>query len=105
MTREEEKLKAADEYVKSRIKQGQGMTGDVFPAFIEGIEWADANPDGKMLLHVLNKSAEQTKKQMIDRACEWLNAFLASHYVMRYHDNCEPVKEYVLEGFRRAMEE
>lgn len=36
--------------------------------------WADENPinyDGKAMLHVLNKSAEQAKKLIITKACEW----------------------------------
>jgi hypothetical protein len=70
MTREEEKLKAADEYIKNRIKQGQGMTGDVFPVFIEGIEFADANPDRNTFACISLVSAEQAKKQMIDKACD-----------------------------------
>lgn len=102
MTREEEKLKAADEYVKSRIKQGQGMTGDVFPAFIEGIEWADANPDGKMLLHVLNKSAEQAKKQMIEKVCEWLQKNADTYIGV---EGLALLQDAFFEDFRKAMEE
>lgn len=98
MTREEEKLKAADEYIKNRIKEGQGRTGDVFPAFIEGIEWADANPDGEMLLHVLNKSAEQAKKQMIDRVCEWLIENI------RYYSTNALGAEYLAADLKQAME-
>lgn len=46
MTREEQKLNAADEYMHKRIyEDGCGRTGDTFPAFIEGIEWADAHPN------------------------------------------------------------
>lgn len=104
MTREEEKLKAADEYVKDRIKEGQGRTGDVFPAFIEGIEWADANPDGKMLLHVLNKSAEQAKKQMIDKACSFLKSYRReTPDGMGYINGI--VNDKTIEDFRKAMEE
>ena len=44
MTREEEVLKAADQYIYKRLDEGLGYTGDVLPAFIEGVEWADEHP-------------------------------------------------------------
>lgn len=35
-------------------------------SFEQGAEWADENPDGKMLLHVLNKGVKQGKREMLD---------------------------------------
>ena len=82
MTREEEREIAAKESTKGDDFQ-DACIGKAY--FIIGAEWAD--------------------KTMIEKACKWLNSFLSCHYVMRYHDSCEPVHEYIVEGFKRAMEE
>lgn len=52
-----------------------------------------------------NKIEYTRTDAFIDKAVKWLNAFLSSHYVMRYRDNCEPAHEWILEGFKKAMEE
>ena len=44
MTREEQRLQAADDYVKQRIEEGFGRTCDTFPAFMHGAKWADEHP-------------------------------------------------------------
>ena len=56
--------------------------------------WADEHPinyDGKAMLHVLNKSAEQAKKQMLDKACEWLrkSTILADTTIERFKQTME----------------
>lgn len=43
------------------------------------------------------------KRELIDKACEWMDVFLLTHYIMRYHDCCEPCKDYIIEGFKQAM--
>lgn len=43
------------------------------------------------------------KQALIDKACEWMNVFLNTHYVMRYKDNCDPDKSWIIEGFKRMM--
>lgn len=104
MTREEEKLKAADEYIKNRIKEGQGRTGYVFPAFIEGIEWADANPDRNTFACISLISAEQAKKQMIDRACSFLKSYRQeTPDGMGYIAGI--VNDKTIEDFRKAMQD
>ena len=101
MTREEEKLKAADEYVKNRIKEGQGRTGDVFPVFIEGIEWADANPERNTFACISLISADKTRKQMIDKAVKWLESVNLDFYQIR-----EGVfSRQLVEDFKKYIEE
>ena len=84
MTREEEKLKAADEYVKNRIKEGQGRTGDVFPSYLEGAEWADST--------------------MIERACEWLKVN-KDNPLIKCEDPCLSgyLTDEFIDDFRKAM--
>lgn len=102
MTREYERLKAADEYIKNRIKEGQGRTGDVFPSFLEGAEWADANPDRDTIACISLISAEQAKKQMIEKACKWLennaDAYIGVESYAILRDN-------FFEDFRKAMQD
>jgi len=43
------------------------------------------------------------KQVLIDKAYEWMDAFLRTHYIMRYHDCCEPCKDWIIEGFKQAM--
>lgn len=73
MTRKEEREEAA------RIRANQyshpAEWNDCYKHWIEGAEWSDANPDGMMLLHVLNKSAEQAKKLLIEKTCEFLKSY------------------------------
>lgn len=90
MTREEEIIRAAEENTSSQFE---------LEGFIEGAEWADANPDGKMLLHVLNRSAEQMKKLMIDKVCE----YLASN--MKCDGYTTQTKAKFIQSVRKAMEE
>lgn len=42
---------------------------------VAGAKLADENPketNGKELLYIANQTAERTKKEMIDKFCEWL---------------------------------
>ena len=94
--------------LKEEIKEAakQSIKGDSFEDgcigkgyFIIGAEWADANPDGKMLLHVLNRSAEQMKKLMIDKVCD----YLASN--MKCDGYTTQTKAKFIQSVRKAMEE
>ncbi len=91
MNRQEERQQAA---IKEHPRFAERRIG-----FIAGAEWADANPDGKMLLHVCNKSAEQGKKQMLDNVCEWLE----KNYMNYAHNTLGA--EYLINDLRKAMEE
>ena len=41
-------------------------------AYEKGANWMLEHPTGGELLHVCNKTAEKSKKELIDKACEWL---------------------------------
>ena len=50
-----------------------------------------------------DKQFVKQKQQLIDKACGWTNVFLNSHYIIRYKDNCEPDKSWIIEVFKRIM--
>lgn len=72
MSREEEIIKTAKFIYSPSSGIPQSLPMRV--GFIEGAKWADKNPDsnGKELLYVAQKTAERTKKEIISKACEWL---------------------------------
>lgn len=49
-------------------------------AFIKGAEWMQErmieNPDGGALLYAVVKTAERTKKEMIEKAADWFQNYL-----------------------------
>jgi hypothetical protein len=72
MTREEQIEKAANKYVKDIVTP---LPASLAVAFVKGAEWADEHPinyDGKAMLHVLNKGAAIGRREMLDKACDWL---------------------------------
>lgn len=78
MTRKEQTLQAADEYIRERLEEGCGRTGDTFPAFIEGAEWAD--------------------QTFIDKACQWFKCLDDSETVYN-------TTEDFINAFRKVMGE
>lgn len=99
MSREEEKLKAADEYIRKRMKEGCGRTGDTFPAFIEGIEWADEHPSQDQI-NALRMEYEKGRADAIGMACEFLQDRIAHDsisYPMATHHLIEELKNYIKE--------
>ena len=73
--------------------------------FQEGVEFSELNA-GKELLYVAQKTTERTKKEIINKACEWLKNTIDDDVFI----NCGSVikimsaNEFV-EHFRKAMEE
>ena len=76
--------------------------------FIEGAKWADENPNsnGKELLYVAQKTAERTKKEIINNALEFINEYFYEHP----HCNClictesfESLEDFI-DNFKKAME-
>lgn len=66
MTRKEEIF----EYLKERNIPITSLEAN---SIMEGIIWADENPkNGKELLYVAQKTADRTKKEVIIKACAWL---------------------------------
>ena len=69
--------------------------------FIQGAEWSDEHPvnyDGEALLYAVNKTAERTKKEVIDKVCEWVK-----HNYHNYAHN-RLGEEYIVNDLRKAME-
>ena len=109
MTREEivnskayQVSKAALEYYN---KHHQDNDIGLYDAFEAGAEWADenSNSNGKELLYVAQKSAERAKKEVISKACEWLEENLFDY---PWYDNEAPnfsVND-VINDFKKAME-
>ena len=80
-------------------------------AFIVGAQWqkernaievkeVDEEYNGKAMLHVLEKGVKQGKRELIDRACEWLRDNL--HH---YWGSISADPHNFLFDFRKAMEE
>ena len=97
MTRKEER----EEVARIRANQYSHPVewNDCYKHWLEGAEWADRNPDGKMLLHVLNKSTELAKKQIIEKVCE----YIASN--MRCDGYTTQTKAKFIQSLREAMKE
>lgn len=94
MTREEQIIEASQLYAKHQQKP-----------FMDGALWADQNPvnyDGKAMLHVLNKGAAIGRREMLEKACEWLKF----NYV-EFTDNTRlGIKiDELIKDFKQAMEE
>ena len=88
MSREEEKINAANEYIHKRIyEEGCGRTGDTFPAFIEGIEWSDEHPRKGLV--------------DIDKVCKWFEENLHMYNT----SECRGDRIAFVEDFKKAMEE
>lgn len=60
---------------------------------------ADEECNGKAMLHVLEKGVEQGRRELIDKACEWLKKWDA------YRVCLEGNKDWFIEQFRKAMKE
>ena len=65
--------------------------------FVDGAKWMLEHPTGGELLHVCNKTAEITKKKMIDKACDVYCKLCDTKECV--DDECNWVKK-----FRKAME-
>jgi len=62
----------------------------------------DEEEQGKALLYAVHKTAERTKREMIDKACEWLDKELPEWLV---ESSVRPyLDERGIEEFRKAME-
>lgn len=75
-------------------------------AFIEGAKWADKHPisNGEELLYVAQKTTNRTKKEVINKACEWIKENIIDYV------NADSIGYYVddeifIHDFKKAMEE
>ena len=108
MSREDEKLKAADEYLKKRNEEGLGITGYVLPAFIEGIEWGDAHPSGGAMLHVLDKGVEIGKNQAFEKVSAFLKTLNIGDYLSTITSGCCGItfmREKFIEDIKKVFQD
>ena len=82
-------------------------------SIIEGVEWADEhqNSNGKELLYVAQKTAERTKKEVISKACEWLESELYEvmaepnpYYISDVQSKSYSSLEILINDFKKALE-
>jgi len=90
MIREEEILQQAKAYAKANRLAYPEVA--IEHGFIHGAEWSDEHPVRNTFACISLVSAEQAKKQMIDRACEWLRRSTI-------------LADTTIERFKQAMEE
>ena len=102
MTREEQIKRAGLHIISTEVHDLTWADG-----FDTGAKWSDENPketNGKELLYVVNQTAERTKKELIKKACDWIqmNAerYMRSIGGCMYLDVINSVND-----FKRAMEE
>lgn len=94
----EQMYTAASEEYKKNYSTGEYCHEQSFLwGFQEGVELAELN-SGKELLYVAQKTAERTKKEIINKACEWLDSKLKMY--AGYSDTVD-----LVDSFRKAMEE
>lgn len=98
--------KALTEYpIKEKLNEKAVGTYDAnFPrrkAFVAGAEWMQEkmieNPDGGALLYAVVKTAERTKREMIEKAAEWMRNF-------KDGQGNFPLYDYV-GNFKKAMQD
>lgn len=109
MTREREE--EVRQYLKERNIPITSLEAN---SIIEGVEWADENPNsnGKELLYVAQKTADRTKKEIIEKACKWLENELYEvmaepnpYYISEVQSKSYNSLEILINEFKKAMEE
>ena len=89
-----------DEFSSATIKR---------QAFIDGARAQrsidEESYEGKALLYAVNKTAERTKKELIDKACEYIKANVNSYIALVGPELNAIVSGAFVEAFRYAMEE
>lgn len=78
-------------------------------AFIDGAmeqrKIDEESYEGKALLYAVNKTAERAKKELIDKACEYIKANVNSYIALVGPELNAIVSGAFVEAFRYAMEE
>lgn len=68
----------------------------------------DGFNEGEALLYAVNKTAERTKKEIVDKACEFIKNNVNDYIVdvgIGYYEHEFIVGGRFIEDFRKAMEE
>lgn len=106
MTREEITNSRAYQVSKAALKyyneHHQDKDIDLTDAFEAGFEYAK-EVNGKELLYVAQKTADRTKKEVISKACEWLENNKHLHKVLSFGSLSTDWDKFIRE-FRKAME-
>ena len=91
------------------VREGHDRRFDVIPeqlaqilSFLDTIETKEVDEEynGKAMLHVLEKGVKQGKRELVDKACEWLDDNL--HH---YWGSISADPHNFLFDFRKAMED
>lgn len=103
----ENAAKFAEEFENSSSTINPKMA--LFDGFKFGAYWADKHPysDIKRLLHVSQKTTESTKKEFINKACEWLenninNYIIIDDYLGKVQTK---ISSSMFDDFKKVMEE
>lgn len=68
------------------------------------VKEVDLEYNGKAMLHVLTKGVEQGKREILDKACEWLSKhFYDKDYEIRDDEGCWIDADLMITDFRKAM--
>jgi hypothetical protein len=74
MTKEEIRLKAVDNAKEYEVwPPAADYQDSLIKGFEDGAEWMLDNPTGGALLYTVEKTAERTKREMIEKAGKWLS--------------------------------
>ena len=96
---------AASEEYKENYSTGEYCHEQSFLwGFQEGVELAESN-SGKELLYVAQKTAERTKKEIINKACKWLRNNIDFYGESKYDEDFRIDIEQLLKDVSKAMEE
>lgn len=84
MTKEEIRQKAVDNAKRYEVWPPAADYQDgLIKGFEDCAEWMQENNEGKALLYAVEKTAERTKREVIDKAVKWMyNYFVIDHYGM-----------------------
>lgn len=68
------------------------------------VKEVDEEYNGKAMLHILTKGVEQGKREILDKACEWLRKGGSGWYLTTEFGENEIDFVKLAEDFRKAME-
>ena len=87
--------------------------------FQDGVEWMQEkmqeSNEGQALLYAVEKTAERTKRKMIEKAEKWIKSQIYTENIFEYDNDEQPIKyicasccdsvDEFIEKFKQAMEE
>ena len=112
----EEIIQAAQKESAYQLDIGSNAPLSIQEGFIKGAEWMQErmidNPDGGALLYAVVKTAEKTKREMIEKAVNWLDEQMyfrdfssgrGSYGEVKAFGGYDSLEEFIDE-FKQAME-